>query len=58
MSMTKAQPSVLVFIIEFRINLKLTLVSNFIAFSEIAKRPTFAMVLFWNKAKKLLERNN
>ena len=31
-------------------------IDNFIAFSEMAKKPTFAMILFWNLAKQLLNK--
>lgn len=31
-------------------------VSNFIAFSELVKKDTFPMILFWNLAKQLLQK--
>ena len=31
-------------------------VSNFITFSELAKKETFPMILFWNLAKQLLQK--
>lgn len=30
--------------------------SNFIAFSELAEKKTFPMILFWNSAKQLLQK--
>ena len=31
-------------------------VDNFIAFSEIVKKPTFSTIMFWNMAKQLLRK--